>query len=216
MITMKGDMGGGAAVIGAIEAIAALKPKINVHAVCAATENMPGGSATRPGDIVRATNGKWIEIENTDAEGRLTLADAICYANNNGAKRIVDIATLTGAISVALGKGHIGGFSNDQALCDAVIAAGQKKGEPVWRLPLDSTSKRQNSSKVADIKNTGGRLAGSITAAHFIQEFTGGTPWVHLDIAAVNMSESVSGVDVQGATGASARLLVQLALDLGG
>ena len=216
MVTMKGDMGGGAAVIGAIGAIAALKPKINVHAVCAATENMPGGNATRPGDIVRASNGKWIEVENTDAEGRLTLADAICYANNNGAKRIVDIATLTGAISIALGKGHIGGFSNNQELCDAVISAGLKKGEPVWRLPLDSTSKRQNSSKVADIKNTGGRLAGSITAAHFIQEFTSGTPWVHLDIAAVNMSEATSGVDVQGATGAAARLLTQLALDLGG
>ena len=214
MPAMKGDMGGGAAVIGAMKAIAALKPKLNVDGVCAATENMPGGSAQRPSDIVKAMNGKWIEVENTDAEGRLTLADAICYARENGAARIVDIATLTGAISVALGRGHTGGFSNNDELMEAVAAAGATRGEPVWRLPLDSISKRQNSSRVADIKNTGGRPAGSITAAHFIHEFAGSTPWVHLDIAAVNMSDGNSGVFVPGATGAAARTLVQLATDL--
>jgi leucyl aminopeptidase len=210
MVTMKGDMGGGAAVIGAMKAIAALKPKINVHAICAATENMPSGSATRPGDVVKAMNGKYIEVENTDAEGRLTLADAICYAKDNGATQIVDIATLTGAVSVALGKGHIGAFSNNQKLYDAVESAAHTSGEPVWRLPLSSVTKRQNRSTIADIKNTGGRLAGSITAAHFIQEFAGDTPWVHLDIAAMNMSDGTSGVNVRGATGSSARLLVRL------
>ena len=216
MVTMKGDMGGGAAVIGAMKAIAALKPKINVHAVCAATENMPGGSASRPGDVVQAMNGKYIEIENTDAEGRLTLADAICYANNNGATRIVDVATLTGAVSVALGKGHIGAFSNDDKFYSAIEKASAARGEPVWRLPLGSTTKRQNNSTIADMKNTGGRLAGSITAAHFIQEYVGDTPWVHLDIAAFNMSDSVIGVNVVGATGASTRLLIRLVEDLAG
>ncbi|MDA0677124.1 MAG: leucyl aminopeptidase [Chloroflexi bacterium] len=210
MVTMKGDMGGGAAVIGAMKAIAALKPKINVHAVCAATENMPGGSATRPGDVVKAMNGKFIEVENTDAEGRLTLADAICYAKENGAAQVIDVATLTGAVSVALGKGHIGAFSNNQKLYEAVESAAHDAGEPVWRLPLSAVTKRQNRSTIADIKNTGGRLAGSITAAHFIQEFAGDTPWAHLDIAALNMSEGTSGVNVPGATGASARLLVRL------
>ncbi len=216
MVTMKGDMGGGAAVIGAMQAIAALKPKINVHAVCAATENMPSGSATRPGDVVQAMNGKYIEVVNTDAEGRLTLADAVCYARDNGASRIVDIATLTGAVSIALGKGHIGGFSNNESLWKSVDDAAARQGEPVWRLPLSNTSKQLNRSEVADIKNSGGRLAGSITAAHFIHEFAEDTPWVHLDIAAINMSDSVSGVNVRGATGASARLLVRLVEDLAG
>ncbi len=216
MVTMKGDMGGGAAVIGAMSAIAALKPKINVHAVCAATENMPGGSATRPGDVVQAMNGKFIEVENTDAEGRLTLADAICYAKDNGAERIVDVATLTGAVSVALGKGHMGAFSNDERFYNQFDDAAAERGESVWRLPLGSVTKRQNRSKIADIKNTGGRGAGSITAAHFIHEFAGDTPWVHLDIAAFNMSDGVSGVNVQGATGASTRLLIRLVENLAG
>jgi leucyl aminopeptidase len=216
MVTMKGDMGGGAAVIGAMKAIAALKPKINVHAICAATENMPGGSASRPGDVVQAINGKYIEIENTDAEGRLTLADAICYANNNGATQIVDVATLTGAVSVALGKGHIGAFSNDEKFYASIEKAAANSGEPVWRLPLGAVTKRQNNSVIADMKNTGGRGAGSITAAHFIREFVGDTPWVHLDIAAFNMSDSISGVNVMGATGASTRLLIRLVEELAG
>ena len=216
MVTMKGDMGGGAAVIGAMQAIAALKPKINVHLVCAATENMPSGSASRPGDVVQAMNGKYIEIENTDAEGRLTLADAICYANDNGAARVVDVATLTGAVSVALGKGHIGAFSNDEKFYGSLEKAAAARGEPVWRLPLGPVTKRQNNSQIADMKNTGGRGAGSITAAQFIQEFVGETPWVHLDIAAFNMSESISGVNVLGATGAATRLLIRLVEDLAG
>lgn len=215
MVTMKGDMGGGAVVIGAMQAIASLEPKINVHAVCAATENMPSGSATRPGDVVQAMNGRYIEVENTDAEGRLTLADAICYARDNGAERIVDVATLTGAVSVALGKGHIGAFSNNDDFYAAIEQASKEQGEPVWRLPLGSVTKRQNRSNIADLKNTGGRGAGSITAAHFIHEFAEDTPWVHLDIAAFNMADGNSGVNVQGATGASARMLVRLVENMG-
>ena len=214
MGAMKGDMGGGAAVIGAIGAIARLKPRINVHAVVAATENMPGGSAQRPGDVVTAMDGQTIEVDNTDAEGRLTLADAISYAKTKGASRIVDLATLTGAASIALGRGQSAVFSNDDELADAVIAAGESTGEAMWRLPLDDVSKRQNRSKVADIKNTGGRPAGSITAAHFIAEFAGDTPWVHVDIAATNMVNSTNGVLVAGATGVGARSMVRLVEDL--
>ena len=214
MGAMKGDMGGGAAVIGAIGAIARLKPRINVHVVVAATENMPGGSAQRPGDVVTAMDGKTIEVDNTDAEGRLTLADAIGYAKSKGASRIVDLATLTGAASIALGRGQSAVFSNDDGLADAVIAAGDNTGEAMWRLPLDDVSKRQNRSKVADIKNTGGRAAGSITAAHFIAEFAGDTPWVHVDIAATNMVNSTNGVLVAGATGVGARTMVRLVEDL--
>ncbi|MEX0761646.1 MAG: leucyl aminopeptidase [Dehalococcoidia bacterium] len=214
MGAMKGDMGGGASVIGAMKAIAALKPVLNVHAVVAATENMPSGRAQRPGDVVRAMNGKYIEVDNTDAEGRLTLADAIGYARSNGASRLVDIATLTGAAVIALGYGNTAVFGNDDVLVDQMIAAGKSRGEPMWRLPLDPVSKDQNESKIADVKNTGGRPAGSITAAHFIAEFVGDTPWVHLDIAATSMTDSTRGWAVPGATGVPARSLVQLVLDL--
>ncbi len=201
MGAMKGDMGGGAAVIGAIGAIAQLKPRINVHVVVGATENMPGASAQRPGDIVTAMDGKTIEVDNTDAEGRLTLADALSYAKSKGASRIVDLATLTGAASIALGRGQSAVFSNNDELADAVISAGTSTGEAMWRLPLDAVSKKQNRSKVADIKNTGGRPAGSITAAHFIAEFAGDTPWVHVDIAATNMVNSTDGVPGGGRNG---------------
>ncbi|MFW6195316.1 MAG: leucyl aminopeptidase [Chloroflexota bacterium] len=214
MGAMKGDMSGGAAVIGAMEAISELQPRLNVHAVCAATENMPGGGAQRPGDVVQAMNGKHIEIDNTDAEGRLTLADAVSYARSNGAARIVDIATLTGAINVALGSGQSGLFSNNDELAQAVTKAAATRGEPVWRLPMDKASRKQNESKIADIKNSGGRPAGSITAAHFIAEFVEDTPWAHLDIAATNMRDSDHGWETAGATGVPARALVQLVLDL--
>ena len=214
MAAMKGDMGGGAAVIGAIGALARLKPRINVHAIVAATENMPGASAQRPGDVVTSMSGKTIEVDNTDAEGRLTLADAISYAKSKGANRIVDLATLTGAATIALGRGQSAVFGNNDELVDAVLAAGTSRGEAMWRLPLDEVSKKQNRSKVADIKNTGGRPAGSITAAHFIAEFAGDTPWVHVDIAATSMVDSTDGVNVAGATGVGARSLVQLVEDL--
>ncbi|MFP6680082.1 MAG: leucyl aminopeptidase [Dehalococcoidia bacterium] len=215
MGAMKGDMSGGAAAIASMQAIAELKPILNVHMVCAATENMPGGGAQRPGDVVIAMGGKSIEVDNTDAEGRLTLADAIGFAKMNGAKRIVDIATLTGAMVVALGNGNSGAFSNDDELVGQVIAAGATRGEPMWRMPLDPITKKQNRSDIADLKNTGGRGAGSITAAHFIGEFAGDTPWVHLDIAATNMGRSVHDWEPTGATGVPTRALIQLAMDLG-
>lgn len=214
MMAMKGDMGGGAAAIAAITAVASIGPKINVDVICAATENMPGGSAQRPGDVVQSMNGKWIEILNTDAEGRLTLADAISYARSKGAARIVDIATLTGAISVALGRGQIGAFSNDDDLFGMIDNAAKKVGEPIWRMPLDKVSKRQNVSTVADLKNTGGRDAGSITAAHFIAEFVDDIPWIHLDIAARVFSDKEEGINVTGATGIPTRTLIQLVMDL--
>lgn len=215
MMTMKGDMAGGAAVISAITAITRLKPKINVTALVLATENMPSGSAQRVGDVVKSMAGKFIEIANTDAEGRLTLADALAYARANGAEKIVDVATLTGAAVIALGHGNTAAFSNNDDLVNRVIAAGKRRGEPIWRLPLDSTAKKQNDSKIADLKNTGGRAAGSITGAHFIGEFAEGTPWVHLDIAGTFMADSTEGWVPGGATGVMSRTLVQLAMDMG-
>jgi len=211
---MKDDMSGGAAVLAAIEAVARLRPSINVTALVPATENMPSGSAQRVGDVVKTMSGKYVEVENTDAEGRLVLADAITFARENGARRIVDAATLTGAAGIALGSGNSAAFSNDDRLVDAVIAAGRKRGEGIWRLPLDEVSKRQNRSRIADVKNTGGRLAGAITGAHFIAEFVADTPWVHLDIAATAFSEKGRGWQPAGATGVPARSLVQLVLDL--
>ena len=211
MVTMKGDMGGGAAVLGAMRIVGALKPHINVHAVLPITENMPGGGAQRPGDVVRAMNGKYIEIDNTDAEGRLTLADALGYARNNGATRIIDIATLTGAARVALGTGNAAVFGNDESLVRSVMDAAEAAGDGMWRLPLDVTSKRLNRSSIADVKNSGGAPAGSITAAHFISEFAEDTPWVHIDIAAVSMVTGSRGMfRTNGATGAPTRTLANL------
>ncbi len=212
---MKADMSGGASVIGAMHAIGQLKPRINVTMIAAATENMPSGSATRPGDILKSMSGKTIEVDNTDAEGRLTLGDAITYARQElGVKRIVDIATLTGAMGIALGNVRAGVFSNNQELVDAVIAAGEESGERMWQMPLDDDYKEQNKSDVADIKNTGGRPAGSITAAHFVGEFAEDTPWVHMDIAGVYMVNRDHGVWVKGASGIPVRSLVRLAQNL--
>ena len=215
MVTMKGDMGGGAAVLGAMKIVGIRKPRINVHAVLPITENMPGGGAQRPGDVVQAMNGKYIEIDNTDAEGRLTLADALGYARSHGAARIVDIATLTGAARVALGTGNAAVFGNDETLLTSVISAAADAGDGMWRLPLDATSKRQNRSDIADVKNSGGAPAGSITAAHFISEFAEDTPWVHIDIAAVSMVTSSRGMfRTPGATGAPTRTLANLVSNL--
>ena len=214
MIDMKSDMSGGASVIAAMDAIGKLKPKINVTGLCLATENMPGGGAQRVGDIVTSMNGKTIEIENTDAEGRLTLADAVEFANQRGASKIIDVATLTGAMVISLGHGLIGAFGNDEDLIKTLISSGEKTGEKIWHMPLDEASKKQNRSKVADIKNTGGRAAGSVTAAHFIGEFVGDTPWVHLDIAGTAMSASNKGWISQGATGYPCRTLIETVFKL--
>ena len=212
---MKGDMGGGAAVLAAMQAISEIRPRINVHAVCPATENMPSGSAQRPGDVVKAMNGLYIEVENTDAEGRLTLADAICYAKKNSAARIVDAATLTGAVRVALGGGNAAGYSNDTSLLQEVIRAGRRHGDNVWSMPLDDPiADKERRSEIADLTNTGGATAGSVKAAQFLAEFAEDTPWVHLDMAGVNIARVTDGEVVKGATGAVARLLAQLALNL--
>ena len=211
---MKGDMSGGAAVIGAMSAIAQLKPKINIMALVPATENLSGGSATRPGDVVRAMTGKSIEIENTDAEGRLVLADAIGYARKHGRRRLVDVATLTGAAVVALGRTTSAVLGNDQPLIDRVLKAGEAAGERMWQLPLFEEYKELNRSKVADVKNTGGRDAGAITGAQFISEFAEDVPWAHVDIAGTARTSKNSGYLVTGSTGVGVRTLVSLIDDL--
>ena len=211
MRTMKSDMAGGAAVISAMKAIAALEVGVNVTAIVAATENMPGGRAQRPGDVVKTMSGKTIEIDNTDAEGRLVLADAVTYARSLGIERIVDAATLTGAMIMALGKQYTGVFGNDQALVDNVIAAGAAVGERMWQMPMPDDYRRSYRSDVADIKNTGGRPAGSITGAQIIGEFADGAAWVHLDIAGTATAISASGYSPKGATGVPVRTLVELA-----
>lgn len=211
---MKGDMAGGAAVMAALSAIAELKPKANVMAIVPATENLPSGTAMRPGDVLKSMSGKTIEIITTDAEGRLALADAISYARKQGARTIIDVATLTGAIQIALGNLCTGVFGNNQPLVDRVIQAGELAGEHAWQLPLLSEYKEQNKSDVADIKNSGGRYGGSITAAHFLAEFAGDTPWVHLDIAGTSDTDKEQGYLVKGATGVPVRTLVNLVLAL--
>ena len=214
MEAMKGDMAGGASVIGAMQIIAQLRPRINVTGMVAATENMPGGSAQRPGDVVTAMNGKTIEVINTDAEGRLVLADALSLARQRGITRLVDIATLTGAMVTTLGKACTGVMGNDDQLIGDVIQAGKQTGEKFWQLPMFDEYKELIRSDVADMKNTGGRQAGSITAAFLLKEFVDGAAWAHLDIAGTSTSERASGYQVKGATGTPARSLAQLAVNL--
>jgi leucyl aminopeptidase len=211
---MKGDMAGAAAVMAAISAIAQLKPRLNVIALAPCAENLPGGEALKPGDVLTAMNGKTIEIISTDAEGRLILADALSYAAKLGARRIVDVATLTGACHVALGDDCSGVLGNNQGLVDKLIAASTASGELMWQLPMYEQAKEQIKSEVADIKNIGGRWGGAITAAHFLAEFVGNTPWVHLDIAGTFLSQKERGYLVKGATGVPVRTLVNLALSL--
>jgi len=212
MEAMKGDMAGGAAVIAAMGAIARLKPRTNVTAIVPATENMPGGNATKPGDVVKAMSGKTIEVVNTDAEGRLILADALSYARKLELSPLVDVATLTGAISVALGRVAMGAMTNNQELCDRVIEAGKASGEKIWQLPLFDEYKEQIKSDIADVKNVGGREAGAITAALFLAEFAEDTPWVHLDMAGVDRVDKENGVLVKGANGIPVRALVNFVL----
>ncbi len=214
MLTMKGDMAGGASVIGAMGAIARIKPKVNVVGIVPATENMPGGKAQRPGDVVRAMNGKTIEIGNTDAEGRLVLADAVCYARSLGLTRLVDVATLTGAVVVALGDLAIGAFGNNQEWTDRIIEAGASVGERIWELPTYPEYKRQYRSDIADIKNTGERGGGAITGAMIIGEFADDAAWAHLDIAGTARTSRNRGYTPKGATGTLVRTLVQLAESL--
>lgn len=214
MADMKGDMAGAAAVIAAMKAIALLKPKLNIIAVVPATENLPGGAAYKPGDILKSYSGKTIEVVTTDAEGRLILADALSYARSLGAPKLVDLATLTGACHIALGDYYSGAFGNDQELLDKVVSAGREAGERHWVMPIDEDYKEQNKSDVADIKNSGGRWGGAITAALFLAEFVEDTPWVHLDIAGTFRSDKDRGYLVKGATGVGVRTLINLALRL--
>jgi leucyl aminopeptidase len=210
MEKMKYDMAGGATTIGAMRAIAQLKPSVNVIGIVPTTENMPGGRAQRPGDVVRAMSGKTIEVINTDAEGRLILADAVAYARKLGATKIVDLATLTGAVSVALGDVYVAVLGTDQAWIDQVLAAGKKAGEKIWQLPLDKEYREQIKSEIADIKNIGGRKAGTITGAYFIREFVEDTPWAHLDIAGTAWNENGKPHLAVGPTGVGLRTLVNL------
>ncbi|HEV2655971.1 MAG TPA: leucyl aminopeptidase, partial [Ktedonobacteraceae bacterium] len=214
MDEMKGDMGGAAAVLGAMQAIAALKPAINVTALVPTCENMPSGTAYHPGDILRILNGKTIEIVNTDAEGRLILADALSYAVQQGLSPIIDLATLTGGIVVALGSVMTGLFSNDEALTDEIIAAGRAAGEKYWPMPLDDEYGEAIKSDIADIKQTGGRYASAVTAAKILENFVDDTKWAHLDIAGTSYLDSKKSYQEKGATGVGVRTLAELAVRL--
>lgn len=210
MDAMKYDMSGGATVLGTMRAIALLKPSIPVLGIVAAVENMPDGKATRPSDVVTAMNGKTVEILNTDAEGRLVLADAVAYAEKQGATRIIDMATLTGAVIVALGEHNTGIMGNDQDQVDEIIACGKEAGENFWQLPLSAEYSKQIKSDIADIKNIGPRMkAGTIMGAAFIQEFIDKAKWSHLDIAGTAWSDSPKPHQSKGPTAIALRTLVK-------
>ncbi len=209
MEDMKWDMGGAAVVVGAMAALAGRKARADVVGLVGLVENMPSGTAQRPGDVVTSASGKTIEVLNTDAEGRLVLADALWYAQEKeGARTLVDLATLTGAIIVALGHEYAGLFANDDALADRLVAAGKAVGDPLWRLPLGEAYDKELDSPIADMKNIGGRAAGSITAAQFLQRFVNeGHRWAHLDIAGVTWATKDKPTVPKGGTGFGVRLL---------
>lgn len=210
MELMKYDMTGAATVMGAMRAIAQLKPPIPILGVAPCTENLPSGKATKPGDVVTAMTGKTIEIINTDAEGRLILADAIAYAKKLGATKVIDMATLTGAVSIALGDVNAAVLGTDQQLIDEIISAGREVGEKFWQLPLDKEYSKQIRSDIADIKNVGGRKAGTITAAAFIKEFADGVAWAHLDIAGTAWGDEAKPYRSKGPTGIAVRTLLRI------
>ncbi len=213
MEKMKYDMAGGAAVLGAMRAIAQLKPAIPVTAFVPAVENMVGGRAQRPGDIVKSLNGKTIEVLNTDAEGRLILIDAITYAKRLGVTHMVDAATLTGAIVVALGNVNIGAFTNNEAMLGKVMAAAKAEGEKMWHMPLDDEYKDLLKSAFADLANIGGRWGGAISAAWFLREFAEDTPWVHLDIAGTAWLDDAKPYMAKGPSGVCVRTFTRLAMN---
>jgi leucyl aminopeptidase len=211
MEKMRYDMAGGAAVLGAMRAIAQIKPSIPVTALVPTIENMPGSKAQRPGDIVTSLSGKTVEVLNTDAEGRLILIDALTYAQRLGCTHLVDAATLTGAIVVALGSVNIGAFTNNEAFLDKFLAAAKAEGEKTWQLPMDEEYKELLKSNFADLQNIGGRAGGSITAAWFIRDFVDETPWIHLDIAGTAWLDDAKPYMAKGATGVGLRTFVRLA-----
>lgn len=211
MEKMKYDMAGAAAVLGAMRALARLKPQVRVTAFAPCVENMPGPKAQRPGDIVKTFQGKTVEVLNTDAEGRLILADALTYAAREGCTHLVDAATLTGAIAVALGHLYAGAFSNHEAWQQRVLEAAKAAGERIWPFPMDAEYRDLLKSAFADLANIGGRWGGSISAAKFLEEFVEGKPWVHLDIAGVAWLEEAKPWMAKGPTGFPVRTLVELA-----
>jgi leucyl aminopeptidase len=214
MEDMKGDMGGAAAVTGLMRALAARKAKVNAVGILGCVENMLDGNAQRPGDIVTSMSGQTIEVLNTDAEGRLVLADALWYCNDRfQPKFMVNLATLTGAIMVALGQSHAGLFSNNDELAGRLTAAGVSTQEKLWRMPLGAEYDKLIDTKNADMKNIGGRFAGAITAAQFLQRFVKDTPWAHLDIAGTAMGSPANEINQSWGSGFGVRLLDQLVRD---
>jgi leucyl aminopeptidase len=210
MEEMKADMSGGAAVLGAMVALAQLRPKHPVIGLIPAVENLPSGRATKPGDVVKSYLGKTVEIVNTDAEGRLILADALAYARTLGATHIIDIATLTMACTIALGHANAGMMGTDQKMIDRLRSNCRITGEGLWQLPLDEEYRKAIRSEIADIKNVGDRWGGAVTAGKFLEEFVEDTPWVHLDIAGVDLEYDGWTFACKGATGFGVRTLVQL------
>ena len=215
MEKMKYDMAGGATMIGVMRAIALLKPKVKVIGIVCATENMPSGKAQKPGDIQTAMSGKTIEIINTDAEGRLVLADGLCYARQLGCTHLIDAATLTGAVVVALGYANAGIFASDDDFYNRFKAAVDKSGEKMWRLPLGDEYLDAMRSQIADLQNTGGRWGGASTAAAFLKEFAEDTPWIHLDIAGTAWMEDNKPWIAKGPSGIAVRSLVEFAREFG-
>ncbi len=212
MEEMKYDMSGAAAVLGTFEALGQLKPPVNVVGVIPATENLPSATAIKPGDVVRSHMGKTIEVVNTDAEGRLLLGDALSYVRRFKPDCVIDAATLTGAIVIGLGHHAIGMMGNDDHLLQEVRRAGDRAGERCWPLPLWDEYREQIKSDVADVKNSGGRSAGSITAGWFLREFVDGYPWVHLDIAGTAWSDTDRPGLIKGPTGLCVRLFTEFVL----
>ena len=215
MEKMKYDMAGGATMIGVMRAIALLKPRIKVIGIVCATENMPSGKAQKPGDIQTAMSGKTIEIINTDAEGRLVLADGLCYARQLGCTHLIDAATLTGAVVVALAYANVGVFSNDDSFYQSFAATLAKSGENMWRLPVNDEYLDMTRSQIADLMNTGGRWGGASTAAAFLREFADGTPWIHLDIAGTAWMEEAKPWIAKGPSGVAVRSLIEFAREFG-
>jgi leucyl aminopeptidase len=210
MEDMISDMGGAAAVLGAMRIIGELKPEVNIIAVIPTAENMPSAQAFKPGDVIKMMNGLTVEIVNTDAEGRLVLADGLTTAIRRGATQLVDVATLTGAVLVALGTEATGAVTNNEALMQQLQQAAVRSGERVWQMPTYPEYKKQLRSDAADLKNSGGRYAGTITGGLFIGAFAEDLPWVHLDIAGTAYLDKSRGIEPKGATGVMVRTLVEL------
>jgi len=213
MLTMKMDMAGSAVVVGAMKAIADLKPKYKIHGIIPATENMTGGDAYKPDDVLYALNGKSVEIINTDAEGRIALSDALSYAVNLGVDEIIDLATLTGACIVGLGSYTAGVMGNNEKLINSILKCSENVGEKMWQLPLDDELRKEINSNIADIKNVGSKWGGAITAALFLENFVSDTPWTHIDIAGPAFLEKSNDVYPAGGTGFAVRTLINYLTD---